>query len=196
MCTNIWGILNDGHCSFHWNTGTHLSEYSHIPEDGDLEIKTCFMSTWSACYQDAIVSSLNFKNYQLSHKIVNVTAYYADMSISHPMHIIHTQNPLCYIWGSHSNKDEACCLVMWHLSASEECSTSTSNMPANSNFCSSNIHLNSSLLKMGLNWPVFEGYPVLKQQSTKMAQKITEYSKLLTLQLLWNWGGAQLSGAL
>jgi len=60
-------------------------------------------------------------------------------------------------------------------------------MPANSNFCSSNIHLNSSLLKMGLNWPVLEGYPVLKQQKfTKMAQKITEYSKLLTLQLLWD----------
>jgi len=107
MCTNIWGILNDGHCIFHWNTGTHLSEYSHIPEEGDLEIKTCFMSTWSACYQDAIVSSLNFKNCQLAHKIVNVTAYYADISISRPIHIIHTLTPLC-------NEDEACCLVMWH----------------------------------------------------------------------------------
>ena len=28
-----------------------------------------------------------------------------------------------------------------------------------------------------------------------MAQKITEYSRLLTLQLQWDWGGAQLSGA-
>jgi hypothetical protein len=49
------------------------------------------------------------------------------------------------------------------LSASEKCSTSTSNIPANSNSCSSIIQLNSSFLKMGLNWPVFERYPVLKQ---------------------------------
>jgi len=28
-----------------------------------------------------------------------------------------------------------------------------------------------------------------------MAQKIIEYSRLLTLQLQWDWGGAQLSGA-
>jgi len=82
------------------------------------------------------------------------------------------------------------------LSASEECSTSTSSMPANSNSCSWNIPLNSSFLKLGLNWPVFEGYPVLKQQKlTKMAQKITEYSRLLTLQLQWDWGGAQLPEA-
>jgi hypothetical protein len=38
---------------------------------------------------------------------------------------------------------------------------------------------------MGLNWPVLEGYPVLKQMFTKMAQKIIEYSRLLTLQLQW-----------
>jgi hypothetical protein len=36
-------------------------------------------------------------------------------------------------------------------------------MPANSNFCLSNVHLNSSFIKMGLNWPVFEGYPVKQQ---------------------------------
>jgi hypothetical protein len=51
------------------------------------------------------------------------------------------------------------------LPASEEYSTSTSSMPANSNSFLSNIHLNSSFLKIGLNWPVFEGYPVLKQQT-------------------------------
>jgi hypothetical protein len=170
----------------------HISLNSHIPEDGDLEIKTCFMSTWSACYQDAMVSSLNFKNWQLSHKIMNITTYYADISISRPIYIIHTQTPLCYIWGSRSLS--SCDVTL--LSASEECSTSTSSMPANSNSCLSNIPLNSSFLKMGLNWPVIVGYPVLKQQKfTKMAQKIIEYSRLLTLQLQWDWGGAQLPGA-
>ena len=88
---------------------------------------------------------------------MQMSQYHAlSMSFIHKLH---------YVIFERFSKQWRWSLSLWWalLSASEECTTSTSSTPANSNSCSSNFHLNM-FLKMELNWPVFEGYPVLKQQ--------------------------------
>ena len=114
----------------------------------------------SGCYcfipefQDLPIITQNNERYCILCRQLNITPY---------QHHSYTKSIMLYLRFSQQWRWSLLSCDVTLLSASEECSTSTSSMPANSNSCLSNIHLNSSFIKMGLNWPVFEGYPVKQQ---------------------------------